>query len=156
MQPVHPHMRGEYFIISYFLVDGSGSSPHAWGIHASSRLHFKHSRFIPTCVGNTSFAMRTWSHLSVHPHMRGEYATSWSLQISVNGSSPHAWGIQECGGCGAGRLRFIPTCVGNTLSYDVEPSRASVHPHMRGEYPFHWNTKEVCYGSSPHAWGILS
>ncbi len=31
-QPVHPHVCGEYVVLSYFLYDVYGSSPRVWGI----------------------------------------------------------------------------------------------------------------------------
>ena len=51
--PVHPHVRGEYYIDE---VDGpclGGSSPRAWGILEWLGVAALVGRFIPTCVGNT-------------------------------------------------------------------------------------------------------
>ena len=52
-------------------------------------------------------------------------------------------------------VRFIPTCVGNTVLLVVLCSPCSVHPHMRGEYMHLTFCCSPKSGSSPHAWGIL-
>ena len=93
--PVHPHLRGEYVNIP----EGT----------------FCAIRFIPTCVGNTQpwTAMR-WP-MAVHPHLRGEYCPLFIYHKSKLGSSPLAWGIPFPGSSSTVHLRFIPTCVGNTL-----------------------------------------
>ena len=51
---------------------------------------------------------------AVHPHVCGEYG--WQ---SVRFDLP---------------LRFIPTCVGNTVEFAVDGSGRTVHPHVCGEY----------------------
>src|SRR6266516_7635636 len=53
-QAVHPHMRGEHTHLMATFHRGIGSSPHAWGTRTPSGLYVSRSRFIPTCVGNTS------------------------------------------------------------------------------------------------------
>ena len=50
------------------------------------------------------------------------------------GSSPRAWGILTDVGHLEGAVRFIPTCVGNTLWQKLERAAWPVHPHVRGEY----------------------
>ena len=51
-------------------------------------------------------------------------------------------------------MRFIPTCVGNTLPCRFWQWDAAVHPHMRGEYRAKSPLGFSSVGSSPHAWGI--
>ncbi len=70
---VHPHMRGEYFIVEHYLLGLRGPPPHAWGILASTSGTRSRSRSTPTCVGNTSVGPPRRSCCWVHPHMRGEY-----------------------------------------------------------------------------------
>ena len=53
VEPVHPHMRGEYNGVSGGLDYPGGSPPHAWGIRFLYRLVPVYRRFTPTCVGNT-------------------------------------------------------------------------------------------------------
>ena len=139
--PVHPHMRGEYSLILPFGSMRIGSSPHAWGIRNEWSTRQTHSRFIPTCVGNTlSFLF---------------FAPLITVRRPFVGSSPHAWGIPFFISPISSFVRFIPTCVGNTFPSLIFLPLRPVHPHMRGEY-FRVNIGyNAALGSSPHAWGIL-
>ena len=90
-------------------------------------------RFIPTCMGNSGkFTLRILI-TSVHPHVHGELLMSLSRCVSMNGSSPRAWGtpVPEVGVFAL--ERFIPTCMGNSLQEVL---------HRIEEF-----------GSSPRAWG---
>ncbi len=71
--PVHPHIRGAYFLSSSFFWSRYGSSPHTWGIRPQ----------------RPPFA--SWR--SVHPHIRGAYHQLRVEAVDGNGSSPHTWGI---------------------------------------------------------------
>ena len=73
---VHPHMRGEYFFCTIFLYGNIGSPPHAWGIHFRLSIILISLRFTPTCVGNTPPFEPVQPLTAVHPHMRGEYAST--------------------------------------------------------------------------------
>ena len=53
-----------------------------------------------------------------------------------------------------GRNRFTPTCVGNTKDQCDDRGRASVHPHVRGEYSSQYPCPIPAFGSPPRAWGI--
>ena len=93
---VHPHVRGEHYMNENYVSE--------------------FVRFIPTCVGNTGHVYRAhfrvagssprawgtlchvstkWRRSPVHPHVRGEHSTD-KRSIKLH-------------------LRFIPTCVGNTI-----------------------------------------
>ena len=111
-----------------------GSSPRAWGIHVRCVGFIAHDRFIPTCVGNTAACAGSGRWLSVHPHVRGEYAFKLQVRSLIN--------------------RFIPTCVGNTGSRLAGESIIAVHPHVRGEYINGGYPAWQSPGSSPRAWGI--
>ena len=151
---VHPHVRGEYAPMVYSWPRDTGSSPRAWGIQSSVRAVPRDARFIPTCVGNTRRPTAWPCSSSVHPHVRGEYASVPSLILMAAGSSPRAWGILaqhvEAGLDG----RFIPTCVGNTSASRWRFRQATVHPHVRGEYCLSLHGLGNEDGSSPRAWGI--
>ena len=151
---VHPHMRGEYGRLVTATGITSGSSPHAWGIRRYGPPACAPCRFIPTCVGNTMALIRLRVALSVHPHMRGEYAPEDEPPGGLPGSSPHAWGILSFVPLSSRIFRFIPTCVGNTSWTASRRKAATVHPHMRGEYATHAPQAMPEDGSSPHAWGI--
>ena len=156
MPPVHPHVRGEYIAVGWTPDCSSGSSPRAWGIPWCGR-HTSHSgRFIPTCVGNTSYDAGAGQKGAVHPHVRGEYASGLDLGRHRVGSSPRAWGIQKGPSCANRIARFIPTCVGNTHPMGLRRGESSVHPHVRGEYVPSATDQRSSSGSSPRAWGIRS
>ena len=92
-QAVHPHMRGEYIYSPLQIASVTGSPPHAWGIpsiHPSTQIS---PRFTPTCVGNTNESGVLNGLMTVHPHMRGEYAGFVFVRDNDCGSPPHAWGI---------------------------------------------------------------
>jgi len=131
---VHPHTRGEYITILFFMVIFHGSSPHPWGIQQGRMLKDSPERFIPTPVGNTSETVKKC--------------------LPSTGSSPHPWGILNNRVNRILDRRFIPTPVGNThLSFTLF-ARISVHPHTRGEYSNVLLNRKYVSGSSPHPWGI--
>ena len=68
------------------------------------------------------------------PHVRGEY-------IEADSSV-------------ACQMRFIPTCVGNTMPQVLKQEGRTVHPHVRGEYSCWQRRGRKLGGSSPRAWGI--
>ena len=70
---VHPHVCGEYRLHKLQPRLVCGSSPRVWGIHFVSANSTYQSRFIPTCVGNTSVAVKQDWQWPVHPHVCGEY-----------------------------------------------------------------------------------
>ena len=112
----------------------AGSPPRAWGILRQPAGGDRQGRFTPTCVGNTRQKEAQNETATVHPHVRGEYATS-----------PPSW---------LPRPRFTPTCVGNT-HYDAHhPAPCTVHPHVRGEYQSASCSMVPDSGSPPRAWGI--
>jgi len=131
----------------------NGSSPRAWGTlslyrHGSARL-----RFIPTCMGNSVNATLPSGTGSVHPHVHGELPPGlFTVPVDL-GSSPRAWGTPVPGFSSASSLRFIPTCMGNSIvevRYQIE---SSVHPHVHGELLRIDVTGRFTTGSSPRAWG---
>ena len=92
--PVHPHVRGEYGALGYFMGGGLGSPPRAWGILEKPLCHNSNTRFTPTCVGNTWDRINTQALETVHPHVRGEYKFLIHLPQRFYGSPPRAWGIR--------------------------------------------------------------
>ena len=131
-----------------------GSSPRAWGIREKIVNFCFHIRFIPTCVGNTRLVAASNGRTSVHPHVRGEYIFKNPGHSPIIGSSPRAWGIHARPISGSLAARFIPTCVGNTVSSFGGVRMETVHPHVRGEYHTPPCPVALEHGSSPRAWGI--
>jgi len=138
------------------LYAAAGSPPRAWGIQLLLPNKFTHSRFTPTCVGNTRSCRSPCPRPAVHPHVRGEYCAGTTSIRLTTGSPPRAWGILlEFVRIGF-ILRFTPTCVGNTRSCATTSARLSVHPHVRGEYAVEAMMGRETKGSPPRAWGIRS
>jgi len=50
-------------------------------------------------------------------------------------------------------FRFIPTCMGNSLTEDSAQIKHPVHPHVHGELFFAGSSRDMIAGSSPRAWG---
>ena len=135
--PVHPHVRGEYHVPPIAPPNVHGPSPRAWGILLIRLKCLTSYRSIPTCVGNTMPPARLSMSSTVHPHVRGEYVVWPAPRRARLGPSPRAWGIHRRGHAQRGPRRSIPTCVGNTRSWRMTSTTATVHPHVRGEYyPF--------------------
>ncbi len=150
---VHPHTRGEHPFKLSSIDSERGSSPHTWGTQDPAvRVHAL-DRFIPTHVGNTVPVVLYIYTVTVHPHTRGEHGTTESLLPGVYGSSPHTWGTPFMYRLLNKPYRFIPTHVGNTISWVNLWFFEPVHPHTRGE---HINVSQIYLyrlGSSPHTWG---
>jgi len=150
---VHPHVRGEHARPRPSVAAAIGSSPRAWGTHDRRARSHGRRRFIPTCVGNTRALPGRTTSTPVHPHVRGEHKPIIQVSDGDRGSSPRAWGTRERIGRALGGLRFIPTCVGNTLLLQLMALRLPVHPHVRGEHRRARRAARAGYGSSPRAWG---
>ncbi len=89
---VHPHTRGEHWLIYGFLILVSGSSPRVWGTHYYLLPLAFVRRFIPTGVGNTTKCKRFESYFAVHPHGCGEHVPLSLYALAITGSSPRVWG----------------------------------------------------------------
>ena len=89
---VHPHVRGEHGSSPGRGAYSYGSSPRAWGTPEAAPQEESHSRFIPTCVGNTSWRSGFLARSAVHPHVRGEHCSVEVARSLLQGSSPRAWG----------------------------------------------------------------
>ena len=173
---VHPHIRGAY---NPAVLDGGfaiGSSPHTWGILQVLQQPCDSLRFIPTYVGHTPVphishfrefgsSPHTWGiRLIKHgfqpcdrfiPTYVGHTRTLCAPHPRWGGSSPHTWGIPVRVEKRRPSFRFIPTYVGHTYPPSHKDFRRSVHPHIRGAYPWLTPQNGNCSGSSPHTWGIL-
>ena len=90
---------------------------------------------------------------TVHPHGRGDNATTHRLRKTTSGSPPRAWGQSRLARSCTLRKRFTPTGVGTIVQGGVEVITPPVHPHGRGD-----NRRRNCQGrrrrgSPPRAWG---
>ena len=132
--PVHPHVCGELYRIYRSPGNQPGSSPRVWGTQSEPIAMTDVDRFIPTCVGNSSFESCSAD--------RGRF-----IPTCVGNSSFES--------CSADRGRFIPTCVGNSKSRSHRTCDRSVHPHVCGELGTFQNPGNPFFGSSPRVWGTL-
>ena len=150
---VHPHARGEHYASRIRSQPRVGSSPRTWGTLLHPDAEAAGRRFIPTHVGNTSRRTTRWRRPAVHPHARGEHPARRSTGGSNYGSSPRTWGTPTPRRSAAGRPRFIPTHVGNTVASSRSPLCSAVHPHARGEHAATIRAWKPSIGSSPRTWG---
>ncbi len=150
---VHPHVRGEHFLIFLSYTAGFGSSPRPWGTPGLSIELALRCRFIPTSVGNTRVAVCRPLRNAVHPHVRGEHHPQHRSITNGHGSSPRPWGTPFSLWCGSAYRRFIPTSVGNTGSTSPGHVATTVHPHVRGEHGNRVLSQVLAAGSSPRPWG---
>ena len=72
LKTVHPHVRGEQCCEGVSASFENGSSPRAWGTGSLSMAAENAARFIPTCVGNSTWQVGRATCQAVHPHVRGE------------------------------------------------------------------------------------
>ena len=134
---------------------GYGSSPRVWGTRANRCQYRRVLRFIPTCVGNTIFVSGQLVKASVHPHVCGEHCACLYRVIRGHGSSPRVWGTRVLPCLHVDLRRFIPTCVGNTVTPPPSVEPITVHPHVCGEHCSSVSINSPPRGSSPRVWGTL-
>jgi len=94
---VHPHGCGERENSQPQPGNIAGSSPRVWGTHNNRT---------PATL-----------HPAVHPHGCGERKMQTEGKEMDSGSSPRVWGTPTSLESTPSRCRFIPTGVGNALSY---------------------------------------
>ena len=130
-----------------------GSSPRAWGTLRRNRRSSRTRRFIPTCMGNSPVSRSSRAALAVHPHVHGELPSAVCEQKYSTGSSPRAWGTHHRDRARAHGRRFIPTCMGNSLTRGGVFVRCPVHPRVCGELLYVYISESIVFGSSPRMWG---
>ncbi len=133
-----------------------GSSPRLWGTFSYVDPDILHFRFIPTPVGNMIRFPRWCGRFSVHPHACGEHPPPICHQSLDAGSSPRLWGTFLKRRVRIVIPRFIPTPVGNIVSFSSEKTAKPVHPHACGEHQSRKGIGCCNSGSSPRLWGTLS
>ncbi len=91
----------------------------------------------------------------VHPHGRGDNLRRQIPRLDARGSPPRAWGQRLDAAAHGKSARFTPTGVGTTVRRRVDPLRAPVHPHGRGDNGMPLVGPPAAIGSPPRAWGQL-
>ena len=130
---VHPHVHGELLTPESTGVSVCGSSPRAWGTRNRGSRRINKERFIPTCMGNSSRTGHPPAERAVHPHVHGELSQNGFVASPEAGSSPRAWGTPGFLVALPGEHRFIPTCMGNSVTSGASVHPRAVHPHVHGE-----------------------
>ena len=150
---VHPHGRGDNAVARDAEQREPGSPPRAWGQSSFLSLLRRNRRFTPTGVGTMCRITHAGTGSSVHPHGRGDNASSPGAASSCNGSPPRAWGQCHNSWGLSHHIRFTPTGVG-TMPLRAMPSKANpVHPHGRGDNDARGVGDPAPVGSPPRAWG---
>ena len=152
---VHPHVHGELLLRGGVGSHLNGSSPRAWGTPQAEPPIGVLERFIPTCMGNSHHLRIDAGRIAVHPHVHGELLSWLHSCVAGSGSSPRAWGTPAQSMIPCRKVRFIPTCMGNSSPSTMPWQRRPVHPHVHGELHSKHFRPEVAAGSSPRAWGTL-
>src|SRR5690606_6743232 len=93
------------------------------------------------------------SFQAVHPHACGEHRSPIEPRYAPAGSSPRMWGTHQTAVAWMGRVRFIPTHVGNTIAKRLHPICMTVHPHACGEHALEHDLTSTRAASSPRMWG---
>ena len=127
-------MRGEYRKSSPYMAFPLGSPPHARGIRIYDLIISEEIGITPACAGNTNGDNISFGVTGDHPRMRGEYHQFFVKLIFVEGSPPHARGIQTLFRKKGYRIGITPACAGNTWYSIFVSFRFWDHPRMRGEY----------------------
>ena len=117
---------------------------------------FGRLRSTPTCVGKREAVAAALQPTAVHPHVRGEEASSQPVTIAWRGPPPRAWGRVGPPTAGSADLRSTPTCVGKSHRPTTAGTRPTVHPHVRGEEPADRASLLESRGPPPRAWGRAS
>ena len=109
---VHPHGRGDNFLVRTPALDGDGSPPRAWGQWGRYDHLQRLRRFTPTGVGTIAPGRRAPGCSPVHPHGRGDNSWRYAQVWCSRGSPPRAWGQCQQRRIAAHIVRFTPTGVG--------------------------------------------
>ncbi len=151
--PVHPHRRGDGIAFKCARASVIGSPPQAWGRHPFKLVALAMKRFTPTGVGTAGNDLRCPRKATVHPHRRGDGRIHGRCVTDTRGSPPQAWGRPPSQDTTSRALRFTPTGVGTASSGVISSTSFAVHPHRRGDGPYHETDSAVRAGSPPQAWG---
>lgn len=128
-------MRGADYSIPHQLSLIYDSSPHARGRLDRYETNTTRQRFIPSCEGQTRPTGRLGFFRLIHPLMRGADGLRTSSRSLTSDSSPHAKGRRLSKLSIQKKIRFIPSCEGQTEMRITYRRAAAIHPLMRRADP---------------------
>ena len=94
--------------------------------------------------------------LMKHPHERGEDGTVAGTSLSSIETPPRAWGRLPASLRRNALYGNTPTSVGKTIGDADNATRATKHPHERGEDSAVTDAQGVATETPPRAWGRLT
>lgn len=124
-------MRGADYSIPHQLSLIYDSSPHARGRLDRYETNTTRQRFIPSCEGQTRPTGRLGFFRLIHPLMRGADGLRTSSRSLTSDSSPHAKGRRLSKLSIQKKIRFIPSCEGQTVRKFNPHLLKAIHPLMR-------------------------
>ena len=120
----HPHIHGEYKMLTTCIKLSRGSPPHTWGILTNGMRSLEAIRITPTYMGNTNGDVILSKRDQDHPHIHGEYQVSAQFIKNRQGSPPHTWGILTPESRPRADMRITPTYMGNTTEHYAKERRS--------------------------------
>ncbi|EFL01005.1 LOW QUALITY PROTEIN: conserved hypothetical protein, partial [Streptomyces sp. SPB78] len=126
-----------------------GSSPHARGAVVDHEQISDECGLIPARAGSGSPRPRRRTASRAHPRTRGERLGVVPSTLHLAGSSPHARGAGNPGGCCHGVDGLIPARAGSGCPACPGWRRAWAHPRTRGERASARTSATPPPGSSP-------
>ncbi len=150
---VHPHARGDNLLALGLDRAVGGSPPRPWGQSQPGGGAPAGRRFTPTPVGTMGLRSGLHNCGPVHPHARGDNASSRLMRANGVGSPPRPWGQYARAWRKHNLLRFTPTPVGTIAQIPAEAPSFAVHPHARGDNFRSPSRRLRRIGSHPRPWG---
>ena len=150
---VHPRIRGEDYRRLLARCRERGSPPHTRGRFVIKEEVTGLGRFTPAYAGKIGTSIPSASSARVHPRIRGEDRTPFTLDALFVGSPPHTRGRLRYWVDIKGQTRFTPAYAGKMLPIRRTEFGIQVHPRIRGEDLMSTQYLTTRQGSPPHTRG---
>ena len=128
----YPHARGGTVALATFAIWFTGLSPRTWGNQRPDALHQIDRGPIPTHVGEPGSRVELATFARAYPHARGGTKRLRSHPGALLGLSPRTWGNHSQHAQSGGRVRPIPTHVGEPGGLCRRGLSRRAYPHARG------------------------